>query len=218
MPQKKKVTHRKRVQNSVMDLGCILKALRPGLRKAFDRIAEYALAGAGAFDWLDRNKPKAPRARSSKSKSAQSTSSRAPKKKEGPSPRLREPGPIERRGKKWVNPGLPNNLDHIPVEDRDLARLELLRACHDGPEAFVAKREELMKRFKIDLHPKREIIMGAFWGHLNGHRRKKFVERVLAMASSQGKRRDKILGDLAKLYRVPRKKLTFEVDAQPTLH
>ncbi len=214
MPQKKKVTHRKRVQNSVMDLGSIRKALRPGLRNAFDRIAKYALAGAGAFDWLDRNKPKAPRARSSKSKSTQSTSSRTPKKK-GPSPRLREPGPIERRGKKWVNPGLPNNLDHIPVEDRDLARLELLRACHDGPEAFVAKREELMKRFKIDQHPKREIIMGAFWGHLNGHRRKQFVARILAMKS--GKRYE-ILTDLAKLYRMPSKKLTLEVDAKPTIH
>ncbi|MCE9586127.1 hypothetical protein K8R04_02285 [Candidatus Uhrbacteria bacterium] len=214
MSVKNKPTHRARLKTSASLLGPIIKALRPGLREAFDRVAKYAIVGARGYDWLDREtrklKPKPARKRQPKTK--------VKSKKDVPSHRPVEPGELPRRNKKWVSAGLPNNLEHISPEDRDLARLELLRASHTGEAEFLAKRDELMKRFKIDHLPKRNHIMGAFWSHLSGHRRKKFVERVLAMASPQGKRRDKILGDLAKLYRVQPRLLTLEVDASPTIH
>lgn len=215
MQRTKRPSFKKRLSQRLKRLAPLIKALRPSLKDDMHFILNLADGGARVRDWLERNKSKAPRQSSPKS---MSTSRSTSKKKDGPSHQLRDPGPIERRRKKWTNPGLPNNLDHIPPEDRDLARLELLRACHEGPEAFVSKREELMKRFKIHQHPRREFIMGAFWGHLNGHRRSKFVERVLAMSALKGAKRNLLLADIAKLYRVSPKKLTLEVDAQPTVH
>src|SRR5688572_26415833 len=161
MSRKKRSSFKKRLNQRLKRLAPLIKALRPGLKDDMSFVLKLAGTGANVKDWLVRNKDLFPRPRSTKSKPTTKPASRSTsKKKDGPSHQLREPGPIERRGKKWTNPGLPNNLDHIPPEDRDLARLELLRACHDGPEAFVAKREELMKRFKIHNHPRREFIMG----------------------------------------------------------
>ncbi len=203
MPRKKNRSFRSRTKTRIKNLAPVIKNLRIGLREDARLVFDLALKGANVLDWLAQQKRPKQRKREAR-KAAQ------------PSHLPIEPGDLPRRYRKPYRGGNLLTLDHIPLEERDLARLELLRASHEGSDAFVIKREELMQRFKIGHLPNRRRIMGAFWSHLSGHRRRGFIARVLAMESgSQGR---EILDELAKLYRTPKNKLLMEVEASPTLH
>lgn len=204
----KKSTHLARVRKSITRLNPVIKALRPSLALDAARLVDLATKGARALDWLARQKK-----RPTKVASRKQPSSSKPEVSHKPIP----PGVRPERGKRKTSES-PDSLAHIPAEIRDLARLELLRASHQGAATFHTKREELMERFGISKDPNRFRIMGAFWSHLSGNRRAAFVTRILAMKSFSGKKRDMILSELAKLYRTPRAALVREDASAKAAH
>ncbi len=211
MAHRKRSTHLSRLNKSIGDLKPIIRALRPSLRKDFERLVMYAAAGARAYDWLDREK------RASTPKSSRASRTKPSALSNQPAEPGDKPGSKKRKGIYFAG-WSPNSLEHIPLAERDLARLELLRASHIGASPFTLKRRELMKRFGIDTHPSRNRIMGAFWSHVSGHRRKRFITRLLATSAELGMKPETILRRLVRYYGRSRTVLLSEHEASQTLH
>lgn len=207
MTKRKLLSNLSRTRQAIGKLKQVVKLLRPSLQDEAEHIFSRALEGARVRDWLNAEKRRLDR--KPKKRKALTNSRKRPFQPI-------EPAAKPRRNRNSTQSSGPNNLEHIPLVERDLARLELLRACHEGEAAFIAKRLELMKRFKIDTLPNRMRIMGAFWSHLSGHRRKLFVARVMAM--HEGTKGRKILNEIAKLYRKNKRDLLVEMDASATIH
>jgi hypothetical protein len=191
----------------------ILPALSAAHQEHFNRLCELAASGENGSTELNRRIALAistlqggkgkPEEGKTQAASAAPVASASPPKSVPKTPPKEEPTPRKKRTKKHYN---------LSLDEADDLRLELIRANHEGPQAFQKAEKAIAK--KLPSNGKKTRMLGGLRAHANGTFRPNFMARTYLRTEEA--KRSALMEELSKIYAVPVKELMGELTGSAT--